>query len=146
MAVLSVLALAACSSGSDRVTLAILQNESILEASIPGLSGKLISDEQSGSRPTLTQLMDVSGSWEAASVRLAETVAAHGWTVESINCVGTGNDVIAKKLVDGQWILLESGAGTRGAGIILSLDPSQSAPRSLSVEGRCPTALINAVS
>lgn len=94
----------------------------------------------------VTQLMEVSGNWEAASVELARTVQAHGWAVESINCVATGNDVIGKKQIGGQWVLLESGAGTRGAGIILRLDPSQQPPGSFGVEGRCPAALLAAVS
>ena len=38
---------------------------------------------------------------------------------------GSGNDVIAKKSISGTWVLLEAGAGTRGAGIILRLDPAR---------------------
>ncbi len=137
----------ACSSGGDALTLDDLEKESILEANIPGLSGKRIAEERSGADPRLTQLMDVAGSWEEASVKLAEAVQAHGWTVESINCVGTGNDVIATKLVGGQWVLLESGAGTRAAGIILRLHPTQRPPGDEpDLDNRCPRALIDALS
>ena len=147
LAAVFLLAVSACSPTEEEgVTLASLRSESILDAAIPGLSAKRITEEQSGTRPKLTQLMDVTGSWETASVKIAEAVQIHGWTVESINCVGTGNDVIAKKLSEGQWMLLESGAGSRAAGIILSLDPGQRAPSPLTVDGRCPQALINAVS
>ena len=137
---------AACSSGSDGLTPATLEEEPILDAIIPGLTAKRITDERGGPSPMVTQLMEVSGSRETATVNLADAVLAHGWTVESINCVGTGNDVIAKKLIEGEWALLESGAGTRAAGIILQLDPSQQPPRSLSVQGRCLAELISAVS
>ncbi len=138
---------AACTAGGDALTLTDLENESILAASIPGLSGKRITEERAGSNPGLTQLMNVSGSWEAASVNLAQAVQAHGWTVESINCVGTGNDVIATKLVKGQWVLLESGAGTRAAGIILGIHPNQNPPDGdPDIDNRCAAALINAVS
>ena len=144
--VLLVVVSAACSSGADGLTLATLEEEPILDAIIPGMTAKRITHEQGGSSPMVTQLMEVSGSWETASVNLAKAVLGHGWTVESINCVGTGNDVIAKKLIADEWALLESGAGTRAAGIILQLDPSQQPPRSLSVQGRCPAELISAVS
>jgi len=136
----------ACSAGADGLTLAALQEEPILDATIAGLTAKRITEERSGANPMVTQLMEVRGSWEAASVKLAKAVLAHGWTVESINCVGTGNDVIAKKQIEGQWVLLESGAGTRAAGIILRRDPSQQPPKSLKLDDRCPAALIAAVS
>jgi hypothetical protein len=88
--------------------------------------------------------MDVTGDWNAVSVRLAEAARATGWTVTAVNCVGTGNDVIAKKRIGGEWFLLESGAGTRGAGIILRYDPQQQAPEGFSASGRCPPELVRA--
>lgn len=94
----------------------------------------------------MTRLMDVVGDWNEVSVAIARAVRDHGWTVESLNCVGTGNDVIAKKLVDDTWVLLESGAGTRGAGIILRIDPQQVPPGEFTVTGPCPVALVTAAS
>ena len=120
------LTLAAC--GGTGVDLNTLENAPILEANIAGLSGGEITDRTAGERATLTKLYEVSGSWEAASVALADAVQAHGWTIESINCVGTGNDVIAKKQIEGTWVLLESGAGAGGAGLILSIDAEPPMP------------------
>jgi len=145
IAALIVLVLAGCSANSG-LGLDSLEAESILSADIPGLSNDRVTDRQNGSSPMITQLSDVAGSWEAASVEIAHAVRRHGWTVDSINCVGTGNDVIAKKQIEGQWVLLESGAGTRGAGIILRLAPTQQAPGSVDIDSRCSAALIAAVS
>lgn len=136
------LLVAGCSAGS--LTLDNLKDEAILTADIPGMSDRRITEERSGDWPSLTQFGDVAGDWTAASVALANAVRLHGWTVTSVNCVGTGNDVIAKKEIGGTWVLLESGAGTRGAGIILRRDPSQQPPGAFGSEGRCPAALLEA--
>ena len=130
--------LTGCGGESDGTSL--LEDSSILVAEIPGLSAGRISDRQTGDRASVTKLYDVSGSWEAASVALADAVQAHGWTIESINCVGTGNDVIAKKQIEGTWVLLQSGAGTRGAGLILSIDRTPPAP--FTVTGSCQAAFV----
>ncbi len=137
---------ASCSSQPAGPTLADLQGESILSARIAGLSNGRLTAERGGPSPMVTQLHDVTGNWEAASVSLAQAVQEHGWGVELINCVGTGNDVIAKKQIEGQWVLLESGTGTRGAGMILRIDPAQQPPEPLAVEGRCPPSLVAAAS
>jgi hypothetical protein len=137
---------ASCSSQPAGPTLADLQGESILSARIAGLSNGRFTEERDGPSPMVTQLRDVAGNWEAASVSLARAVQENGWGVELINCVGTGNDVIAKKQIEGQWVLLESGTGTRGAGIILRIDPAQQPPEPFAVEGRCPPSLIAAAS
>ena len=134
------LTLAAC--GGSGVDLDTLENAPILEANIAGLSGGQITNPTAGERATLTKLYEVSGSWEEASVALAEAVQAHGWTIESINCVGTGNDVIAKKQIEGTWLLLESGAGAGGAGLILSIDSTPPAP--FTVTGPCQPAFVKA--
>lgn len=132
--------LAACGSGG--VDLDTLENAPILEANIAGLSGGRITERTPGERATLTKLYEVSGSWEAASVALADAVQAHGWTIESVNCVGTGNDVIAKKQIEGTWVLLQSGAGARGAGLILTIDGTP--PNSFTVTGSCQPAFVKA--
>ena len=137
---------ASCSSQPAGPTLADLRGESILSARITGLGDGRFTDERAGPSPMVTQLRAVTGSWEAGSVSLAQAVQEHGWGVELINCVGTGNDVIAKKQIEGQWVLLESGTGTRGAGLILRIDPVQQPPEPLAVEGRCPPSLVAAAS
>ncbi len=119
-----------------------LGGESILEVEIPGTAGGRTSSDGG----TITKLFDVIGDWNQVSVDLAGVAQAEGWTITALNCVGTGNDVIAKKQVDGEWLLLESGAGERGAGLILRRDPAQSPPDRLSVTGRCPQALVAAAS
>jgi hypothetical protein len=136
------LALTACGGGG--VDLDTLESAPILEANIAGLSAGEITNRTPGERATITKLYEVSGSWEAASVALAEAVQAHGWTIESINCVGTGNDVIAKKQIEGTWVLLESGAGARGAGLILTIDRTPPAP--FTVTGSCQPAFVKAAS
>ncbi len=108
------------------------------------MSSGRITDRQSGDRASVTKLYDVSGSWEEASVALAEAVRAHGWTIESVNCVGSGNDVIAKRRIGDSWVLLQSGAGATGAGIILSIDPNQAPPAPFAVTGSCAQALVGA--
>jgi hypothetical protein len=140
--VIVLLTLAAC--GGSGVDLDTLEADPILEATIAGLSAGQITNRTPGERATLTRLYEVSGSWEGASVALADAVQAHGWTIESINCVGTGNDVIAKKQIEGTWVLLESGAGARGAGLILTIDARPPAP--FTVSGSCQPALVKAAS
>lgn len=119
-----------------------MADESILQVDIPGTSNGKTSTASSG---TVTKLLDVTGDWTQVSIELAAIVQAEGWTITSLNCVGTGNDVIATKQVGGEWLLLESGAGTRGAGVIVSRDPSQQSPGVLRVTGRCPGELVDAV-
>ena len=139
---LAVLLIALTACGGSGVDLDTLENAPILEANIAGLSGGEITNRTAGERATLTKLYEVSGSWEAASVALADAVQAHGWTIESINCVGTGNDVIAKKQIEGTWVLLESGAGAGGAGLIFSIDAEAPAP--FTVTGSCQPAFVKA--
>ncbi len=136
------LMLASC-AGSD-VGVAALAAEPLLEAPIPGWVGGRIVEQTEGERPSITKLFEVDGAWEAASVALALAVREHGWEIERINCVGTGNDVIARKQVDGTWLLLESGAGSKAAGMIVSIDDDQGATEGLSVGGRCPPELVDA--
>jgi hypothetical protein len=124
---------AGCSGGVG----AVVEDEPILRASIPGTRGGSI--DLDGDRAT--RLLDVIGDWNAVSVNIAELAIDEGWTIEAINCVGTGNDVIARKNAGGTWLLLEAGAGTRGAGVIVSVPRDQRAPRSLGESGRCPQAL-----
>jgi hypothetical protein len=144
-AALLVALLGACANGSsDGLTLSALEADAILDQTIAGTTNPRTTDTQSGERPSLTVLMDVTGDWNAVSGELAEAARATGWTITSVNCVGTGNDVIAKKQIDGTWALLESGAGTRGAGIIIRYDPDQRSPGAFSVSGRCPTLLVAA--
>ena len=140
-----VVALAACTSGVvDRSPErdGPIAGQSILSVDIPGTADGQVSTAADGS---VTKLFDVTGDWEEVSIGIAGIAQDEGWTVSSLNCVGTGNDVIAKKLVDGQWLLLESGAGERGAGVIVSLAPQQVPPGTLTVTGRCPDALVRAV-
>ena len=139
-----VLLLSACSALVDRSSVpdGPIAGQSIFDIEIPGTANGQLTTGTDGS---VTKLYDVTGDWEQVSVELAGIVQDEGWTVASLNCVGSGNDVIARKLVDGQWLLLESGAGERGAGIIVRRAPQQSAPPSLSVSGRCPDALVRAV-
>ena len=139
VALLMAITLAAC--GSESLELSALENSPILQAEIPGFSGGRATERTAGS---ITKLFDVAGSWEDASVALAKAVKAHGWLVESINCVGTGNDVIARRQINGTWVLLESGAGAGGAGMILSIGSNPGSPSSLEVTGSCPQALIEA--
>lgn len=135
--------LPACTTGViDRSSDDPIAGQSILGVEIPGTANGEIN---TGSDGSVTKLFDVTGDWELVSVEIAEIVQDEGWTVASLNCVGSGNDVIARKLVDGQWLLLESGAGERGAGIIVRRAPRQVAPEALSVTGRCPDALVAAV-
>ena len=124
----------ACSGGGDGVALA---DESILQALVPGTSNSRI---ESSSPQQVTRLMDVTGDWNRVSVDLARLAREHGWDVTSVNCVGTGNDVVGYKQVDGEARLLESGAGTRGAGIIVSA--TNSVGSGFSSSGRCPLALV----
>lgn len=118
----------------------IIGSESILQVAIPGTSGGSTTLASDG---TATKLFDVTGDWSLVSVELARIVQREGWTITALNCVGTGNDVIAQKQVAGEWLKLESGAGVRGAGIIVSRDASQDPPSRLSVTGRCPQALVD---
>ncbi len=134
--------LAACAG--NNAGLDTLEADPLLQADVEGLSAGRITNRTAGERATITKLYEVSGSWEAASVALADAVQAHGWTIESINCVGTGNDVIAKRQIAGTWVLLESGAGTRGAGLILSIDQTKRPPAPSTVIGSCQPALIDA--
>ena len=119
-----------------------ISRESILQVPIPGTAAA----STSTSGDTVTRLLDVTGSWVQVSVDLSLTVQREGWQVDSLNCVGTGNDVIAKKRVSDRWLLLESGAGERGAGIIVRPDPGQLPPGELVVTGNCPRALVDSVS
>ncbi len=139
---LAVLALS-CGSGSEgTLTTEDLRDDPLLGAELAGTANPRIADETSGDRPGVTVLMDVTGDWNAVSVELAEAAQVAGWTITAVNCVGSGNDVIGKKQVDGTWLLLEAGAGTRGAGIIIRYDPEQRAPDAFASFGRCPDALV----
>lgn len=140
MVFLLAVALVSCRGGEPSP--ASLEDAPILHAAIEGLSAGRVTQETEGDRASITKLYEVAGSWEAASVELAKAVRVHGWQIESINCVGTGNDVIAKRKVNGTWILLESGAGTRGAGIILSVAAGQNPPAPFSVSGSCSPSLL----
>jgi hypothetical protein len=137
------LMLASC-GGSGGVTVQDLEAQPILEFPVAGASNVRKAGTEGGSRPAVTVLADVGGDWGAVSVRLARAVLRDGWTITSINCVGTGNDVIAKKRIGETWVLLESGAGTAGAGIILRYDPQQATPSALTVSGVCPPDLVAA--
>ena len=129
---------AACAGSSDDGT---LTGESLLAVDIPGTSGGETSVAPDGA---VTKLFDVAGDWSVLGVELARIVQAEGSTITALNCVGTGNDIIANKRVDDEWLLLESGAGGRGAGIIVSRDLSQQPPGPLIVTGRCPRGLVDA--
>ena len=119
------------------------EQESILQIAIPGTENPTLNT----SGTTQTRLLDVTGSWIQVSVDLASIVQREGWQIESLNCVGTGNDVIAKKNVEGQWLLLESGAGERGAGIIVRPDPTQTPPvGGVTITGNCPPQFVDTVS
>lgn len=115
--------------------------EPILQVAIPGTENPVTTT----SGETTTVLMDVPGDWNDVSVELSLAAQRAGWQIESLNCVGSGNDVIAKKLADGRWLLLESGAGERGAGIIVRPAPDQGPPGRLVVTGRCPRELVESV-
>ncbi len=132
--------LAAC--GGESLNIDTLADAPILHAEIAGLTNGRVTQRDGGERASITRLYEVAGSWEDASVSLAAAVSAHGWQIQSVNCVGTGNDVTAKRRIGGIWILLESGAGTRGAGIILSVDTDQAPPGPFAVTGSCTQALI----
>jgi hypothetical protein len=132
LALVLMLLLGACSGDGPA-----LADESILSANIPGTSETSFDDNGD----QVTKLFDVSGDWVEVSIAIAEIVRDHGWSIEGINCVGTGNDVLARKQVDGRWLQLDSGAGTRGAGLIVSVAPDQRAPRPFTVTGRCPRTL-----
>lgn len=116
--------------------------ESILTVPIPNTSNDRQLTE--GDRQ-VTRLLDVDGDWEAVSVAMVDIVEAEGWSVFRLNCVGSGNDIIAKKWVREQWLLVEAGAGGRGAGVIVSIPDDQSPPGSLVVMGNCPAELVEAV-
>lgn len=137
---------AACAGGDEGVTLDDLEADPVAIATIPGTTNRRVTDRRSGADPGFTVLMDVPGDWVAVSAALARTALASGWTIESLNCVGSGNDVIGKKSISGTWVLLEAGAGTRGAGIILGLDPADSPPGPFSVSGRCDPGFVAAAS
>lgn len=126
--------------------LGALEAEPILRFAIPGVADPVTAATQAGERPGVTVLADVTGDWNQVSVEIARAVRAEGWRITAVNCVGTGNDVIAKKQIEETWVLLESGAGTRGAGIILSYDPDQALPAAFAVTGPCPPALVAAAS
>lgn len=132
---LLIVALAAGCGGDEQTG-----RDSIFGVDIPGTANP--STSTSGN--TVTKLFDVTGDWTEVSVVIAETAKREGWRIESVNCVGTGNDVIAKKDDNGTWLLLESGAGERGAGIIVRPDPAQSGPAPFTVSGRCPSQLVDA--
>lgn len=129
----------ACGGAGD---VTVLEAESMLSVSIPGTAGGRTTTDTDP--PRVTRLFDVTGDWNAVSVAIADAAQAAGWTIESVNCVGTGNDVIARKNVDGTWLLLESGAGTRGAGIIVSIASAQRPPKAFQATGSCPRALESA--
>jgi hypothetical protein len=143
--VLLLAVLGACSGGSsDGLTLSALEHDPILDRDIAGTTNPRTTETRSGDQPGITVLMDVTGDWNAVSAAIAEAARTSGWTITSVNCVGTGNDVIAKKQIDDTWALLESGAGTRGAGIIIRYDPQQRGPGSFSASGPCPAELVAA--
>ena len=120
----------------------MLRGESILDAPIRGTTGGRI--EIDDSAPRVTRLLDVTSDWNDVSVAIADLAIAEGWAIEDINCVGTGNDVIARKKVGATWLLLESGAGTAGAGVIISVAADQRPPVALRSSGRCPSELSEA--
>ena len=93
---------------------------------------------------SVTRLYEVTGDWEQVSIEIARAVKDEGWTITGVACVGTGNDVIAKKYIDDRWVLLEAGAGGRGAGIILRTDPDQTEPTGFSVTGPCARRFVSA--
>ncbi len=138
------LAVAACGGSGERLDLATLEREPILALPVAGTANQRTVASSGGDRPAVTVLADVTGDWSDVSVALARAVRGEGWTITSVNCVGTGNDVIARKLVAGTWVLLESGAGTRGAGVILRADPDQGDSPPFVASGRCPAALVEA--
>lgn len=140
VAVLTLAAFGACGGTLDT---SALTSEAIFDARIPGTSGGTLTIDAKG--PSATKLFEVTGDWNDVSVEIARLAIEDGWTIEGINCVGTGNDVIARKQVDGRWLLLESGAGTRGAGVIVSVAPEQRSPDTLTETGPCPNALSAAV-
>jgi hypothetical protein len=123
-----------CGGAGERTSLA---DEGILAAAVPGTANSRI-DSQTDSR--VVRLMDVTGDWNQVSVDIARLARQHGWNITSVNCVGTGNDVIAYKEAGDEVWLLESGAGTRGAGLIVSVVGS--AASGFTVGGRCPLSLI----
>lgn len=137
---IAALAMTAGACGTRSAGDGTIASESILRVAIPGTSGGSTSTASDG---TVTKLFDVMGDWSLVSVELARIVQREGWTITAVNCVGTGNDVIAQKRVAGEWLKLESGAGGRGAGIIVSRDRSQRPASPLSVTGRCPRALVD---
>ena len=144
VAVVGALAAAACGGDAAGVTLEDLEADPVAVATIPGTTNREVTDRRGGADPALTVLMDVPGDWVAVSAAIARTALAGGWTIESINCVGSGNDVIAKKMVEGTWVLLEAGAGKRGAGLILRLDPADSPSRPFSTSGNCDPGFVAA--
>ena len=131
------LLIAGCSSEQEREQ---FHSESVLQVEIPGTTDRTVTT----SGDTVTKLFDVAGDWIQVSVDIAHIVQREGWQIESVNCVGTGNDVVAKRNDNGEWLLLESGAGERGAGIIVRPDPAQAPPSPFTVTGRCPVQLVNA--
>ena len=139
-----VVATAACSTEPAGLTVEQLRAEPILSLELRGAGAGSITDQQDGSNPMATVLFDVEGDWRQVAVELAVQVREAGWTVENVNCVATGHDVIGRKELAGEWVLLESGAGTRGAGIILRRDPAQQPPQAFAVTGSCPSDLVRA--
>ncbi len=133
--------LAGCGGGPEPVALGDLP---VLTALWPG-TGPPERTEDAADR--LVELRPLYGSFDKASVELATMVRAQGWQVTQVRCVGSGNDVIAvREVADGAWVLLEAGAGERGAGMILTrLDGPPTVPAEVPVEGDCPAALVAAV-
>ncbi len=135
------LAVVACADSSAATDLAALP---VMSAPVAGTTNSFVETNPDGK---VFRQMDVTGEWNAVSASIADVVQAHGWTIESINCVGTGNDVISRKQVDGRWILMEAGAGETIAGMILSVPTDQRPARTpLEVTGRCPQVLVAAAS
>ncbi len=95
----------------------------------------------------VVELRRVEGDFEVVSAELVRLVRAQGWTVTSVRCVGTGNDVIAvREIALGAWAKLQSGAGTAGAGMILTpTDPVAPLPLAPTVQGQCSATFLTAV-
>jgi hypothetical protein len=117
-------------------------DEGLLSVEVPG-AVETTTDRSSGK---VTRLFDVTGEWNRVSVTIAELAQADGWKIDKINCVGTGNDVIGLKKVGNGYRKLESGAGQRGAGIIVSEVGDRVITGGVVISGNCPQSLIDAVS